>query len=98
MTGRKIEWLLLATAAAVLPRDKTAATLTQLGREMRKAEAGHVAVFMLVLLLAGCALLQGWLDAAAWLSLFNILINGYPVMLQRYNRIKLADLIRTGTV
>jgi hypothetical protein len=24
---------------------------------------------------------------------FNILINGYPIMLQRYNRIKLQELI-----
>ena len=24
--------------------------------------------------------------------LFNILINGYPIMLQRYNRIKLQEL------
>jgi len=26
--------------------------------------------------------------------LFNILINGYPIMLQRYNRIKLQELIQ----
>lgn len=24
---------------------------------------------------------------------FNVIINGYPVMLQRYNRIKLQELI-----
>ncbi len=81
-----------------LPRDRTLAALHQLDRAMREAETGHAIVFMLVLLLAGWALLQGWLDAAAWLTLFNVLINGYPVMLQRYNRIKLMDLIRTATV
>ena len=29
-------------------------------------------------------------DAAAWTLLFNVLINAYPVMLQRYNRGRLA--------
>jgi Glycosyl-4,4'-diaponeurosporenoate acyltransferase len=28
-----------------------------------------------------------------WTLLFNILINGYPIMLQRYNRIKLLEFI-----
>ncbi|MEZ5269811.1 MAG: hypothetical protein R2789_15000 [Microthrixaceae bacterium] len=28
----------------------------------------------------------GWWSAAGWIALFNVLVNGYPVMLQRYNR------------
>jgi hypothetical protein len=27
------------------------------------------------------------------MALFNLIINGYPIMLQRYNRIKLQELI-----
>jgi hypothetical protein len=60
---------------------------------MRKAETGHALIFVLVLLFVGYGLLKGWLDAVAWTLLFNILINGYPIMLQRYNRIKLRELI-----
>jgi hypothetical protein len=46
-----------------------------------------------VILMAGYALLQGWWDTFGWLLLFNILINAYPVMLQRYNRAKLQPLL-----
>jgi len=40
------------------------------------------------------ALLMRWFDAAAWLMAFNILGNGYPVMLQRYNRLRVEKLVR----
>ena len=75
------------------PKDKTVPALRTLDTEMRKAETGHVLIFVVMLLFVGYALLQGWLDAVAWLLLFNILINGYPIMLQRYNRIKLQELV-----
>jgi len=76
------------------PKEKTALTLQSLLGEMQKAETGHALIFVLVLLFVGYALLQGWLDAVAWMLLFNILVNGYPIMLQRYNRIKLQELIQ----
>ncbi len=75
-----------------LPKDKTATALRNLDNEMRKAETGHVIILGIMLLLTCYPLLQGWLDAVAWIVFFNILINGYPIMLQRYNRIKLATL------
>jgi hypothetical protein len=75
------------------PKDRTVPALRMLDSEMRKAETGHVLIFMIMLLFAGYALLQGWLDAVAWMLVFNILINGYPIMLQRYNRIMLQELI-----
>jgi hypothetical protein len=62
---------------------------------MRKAETGHVFIFMLVLLFIGYALLRGWFDAVRWMLAFNVIINGYPIMLQRYNRIKLQELIQS---
>ena len=76
-----------------LPKEKTVPALRALESEMRKAETGHVLIFVLILVLAGYFLLHGPLDAAAWLLLFNIPINGYPIMLQRYNRIKLQERI-----
>jgi hypothetical protein len=75
------------------PKDETVPALRLLENEMRKAETGHVLIFVVMLLFVGYALLQGWFDAAVWLLLFDILINGYPIMLQRYNRIKLQELI-----
>jgi hypothetical protein len=32
------------------------------------------------------AVSQGWWVAAVWTFVFDVLVNGYPVMLQRYNR------------
>lgn len=75
------------------PAQKTALTLRNLENEMRKAETSHLAIFFMVLVLVIYALFKGWFDAAAWLLLFNILFNGYPVLLQRYNRIKIQELI-----
>jgi hypothetical protein len=76
------------------PQERTLSALLSLEGEMRRAETAHVLIFLLVLLYAGYLLLNGWLDAAAWTLLCNVLINGYPIMLQRYNRIKLQGLIR----
>lgn len=80
------------------PKEKTVSALQQLDLEMRKAETGHVLIFLLMSLFIIYALVRGWLDAAGWMLLFNMLINGYPVMLQRYNRIKLQGLIRSQGV
>lgn len=59
---------------------------------MRTAEADHVVMFLVTLLPIGHALVRGWWDAAAWTLLFDVLINAYPVMLQRYNRGRLVSL------
>ena len=75
------------------PKEKTVSALLGLLNEMRKAETGHALIFVLVLLFVGYGLLNGWLDAVVWMLLFDVLINGYPIMLQRYNRIKLQELI-----
>src|SRR5512137_1806516 len=76
------------------PKDKTITALQHLDHEMRKAEAGHVFVFLLMLVFISYALLNAWFDAVGWMLAFNVLINGYPIMLQRYNRIMLQDLIQ----
>lgn len=75
------------------PKDKTVPALRTLDIEMRKAETGHALILVVMLLFVGYALFRGYFDAVAWLLLFNILINGYPIMLQRYNRIMLQKLV-----
>jgi len=75
------------------PKDRTTAALRHFEDEMRKAETGHVYIFVLMLVFISAALLRGWFDAVGWMLVFNVIINGYPVMLQRYNRIKLQELI-----
>lgn len=76
------------------PAEKTVPALLLLEGKMRNAETMHVLIFLLMFLFIGYALFQGWLDAVGWLLLFNCLLNVYPVMLQRYNRIRLQALIQ----
>jgi hypothetical protein len=104
-TGRVYEWLGVRLVKKILrrgplailsptlrfPEEKTVAGLEKLENEMRNAETIHLYVFIFILLLTGFALLNGWLDAVGWLSLFNILFNIYPIMLQRYNRIRMQE-------
>ena len=68
--------------------------LEELTQGMRSAEAAHAVLFVTVTAVSGVALLLRWFDAAAWLMLINILSNGYPVMLQRYNRLRAERLLR----
>ena len=77
-----------------MPTDKNIPALQHLEHQMQRAEAGHVVIFVLMLLFTGYALLRGWLDAVGWMVAFNVMINGYPIMLQRYNRVKLQGLIQ----
>ena len=42
-------------------------------------EAGHLVIFVVIAGITLWTLVSGWWDAAAWLLLFNVLHNGYPV-------------------
>lgn len=67
--------------------------LPKLENELRKAEAGHLTIFLVILLFSGMAMVRGWFDAAGWLLLFAVILNAYPIMLQRYNRIRLHRIL-----
>jgi hypothetical protein len=70
-----------------LPKDNATAALWQLDQLMRRAEAIHVFSFLAICSVIGYSVLRKRLDAAGWLLLFNSMLNVYPIMLQRYNRI-----------
>lgn len=73
-----------------LPAEPTPANLAVLDARMRQAEAIHEILLVVTLAVAVGAAVRGWWAAAGWLLLFNALFNGYPAMLQRYNRALLA--------
>ncbi len=58
--------------------------------EIRAAEAGHAIAFGIVLALSLVALLRGHAAGAAWLAALDIPTNLYPVLLQRWHRVRLA--------
>lgn len=58
----------------------------------RGAEICHAATFVLASLVMLIYLAAGNISAAAWILVFNILLNGYPVMLQRTHRWRIQQL------
>jgi hypothetical protein len=60
------------------------------------AEVCHGATFMLASLVALLLLTVGKFPEAMWIVAFNMLLNGYPVMLQRANRWRVQQ-IRAST-
>jgi hypothetical protein len=73
-----------------LPTARTPERLAGLDQRMRDAEASHFVLLVLMLGVAGHAAARGWWSAAGWTVLFDLVLNGYPVMLQRYNRALLS--------
>jgi len=56
-------------------------------------EAVHGAMFLAIQMLALYAAARSPYDAAVYLTACDVLINFYPVILQRYNRFRLAKVI-----
>ena len=73
-----------------LRRGAKTVSLEALAADMRSAEVSHAAAFVLVCLFTVFVLATGRWLAALWLVVCNIFINAYPVMLQRYNRQRIA--------
>lgn len=69
-----------------LPAERTRDQLVELDRHMCEAEASHAILLVATLPVAVHAGVRGWWPAAVATLAFDIAINGYPVVLQRYNR------------
>ena len=72
-----------------MPTERTREQLARLDQRMRDAEASHAILFVVTLPVVVHAAVRGWWVAATCTLLFDVLVNGYPVMLQRYNRARL---------
>jgi hypothetical protein len=72
-----------------LPAEPTPERIALLDQRMRDAEAAHAILFVLTLGVVAHALARGWWAAAVATAVFDVAVNGYPVMLQRYNRARL---------
>ena len=69
-----------------LPTEMTTDRLAHLEQRMCDAEASHTILLVATFGVAALEAAVGNWSAAAWVAVFNLLLNGYPVMLQRYNR------------
>ena len=89
---RLVKWLLRRGPLSLfnpdlhLPSERSPERLAYLDQRMRDAEASHFILLVATLVVVAHAAARGWWVAAGLSLLFDILMNGYPVMLQRYNR------------
>ena len=75
-----------------LPPQRDPASLDRLQRKMRDAEASHAVLFVAGLATAAVLGGLGHSVGATWVIVFDVLLNGCPMMLQRYNRALLARM------
>ncbi len=69
-----------------LPTERTPERLAHLDQRMRDAESSHTVLVLVTLALAAYQAAVGRWASAGWILVFNLAMNVYPVMLQRYNR------------
>jgi hypothetical protein len=67
--------------------------LPRIELETRFGEAAHLLVFALSLAYPVYAVTQGWVSSALWLVFFNVVLPAPCIMLQRYNRPRIAALL-----
>jgi hypothetical protein len=89
---RLVTWRPLTVLSPTIQLDRRRASLSTLECEMKKAEAGHLIVFFMMVIFCMYALANLWFVAAIWIMLWNVVLNGYPVLLQRYNRARLIRI------
>ncbi|UYQ95661.1 hypothetical protein MKQ68_11160 [Chitinophaga horti] len=68
------------------PVKKDLDALTRLHYHTKQSEVGHLVIFIIVLGITGYVSFVFGIVGAIWLIITNILLNLYPVFLQRYNR------------
>ena len=89
---RLVKWLLRRGPIAVfnpglhVPTERSSQRLAELEQRMKDAEASHLVLLVATLGAVINAAARRWCLAAGLTLLFDVVMNGYPVMLQRYNR------------
>jgi hypothetical protein len=84
-------WVRRLDAKHRLITDKRSAQLWL--EETRRGERSHLVLLLMGLLTAAYAAHIDWQGWAAGLLVSNIVFNGYPVLLQRYNRCRIERLL-----
>lgn len=75
------------------PVEKNLKALMHLEYRTRQSELGHLIIFFIVLAFNIYVAVQFGIGESLWLLVLNILLNLYPIFLQRYNRPRLQRVI-----
>lgn len=76
------------------PVKRNVATIQQMEYKTRQSEMGHGIIFLMVLVLTLIVAIQEGIIQALWLFFLNIVLNAYPMAVQRYNRPRLLRIIK----
>ncbi|WP_146153618.1 glycosyl-4,4'-diaponeurosporenoate acyltransferase CrtO family protein [Adhaeribacter arboris] len=92
-------WLLVISGWEKLsqknnPVRKTLPALQQFERATRVSEFGHSVIAIIIFALTVFVCIKYSVKEAFWLILFNVLLNIYPILVQRYNRPRLRRLVQ----
>lgn len=83
----------LAVLASIRFKGKRA-LLDYLYKETLWGEAMHLSMFLVISVLSLYVLFRRWYEMVVYLMVCNIILNFYPVILQRYNRFRLEKVIQ----
>jgi hypothetical protein len=75
------------------PVKKNLDTLKQLEYRTRQSEFGHLIIFFVVLIFNFVVAFRYGIIQSLWLFFLNIVLNVYPIVVQRYNRPRLQNII-----
>ena len=75
------------------PIEKNTSVLMNLHYQTKKSELGHLIILVIVLGFNVFVALKFGALKSLWLLIFNILLNLYPIFLQRYNRPRIERAI-----
>lgn len=76
------------------PIGKNPQTLQQLHYNTKQSELGHLIIFIIVLGFNVFVAIEYGFNKSIWLLALNIMLNLYPILLQRYNRPRIERAIK----
>lgn len=76
------------------PIEKNTAALMNLHHQTKKSELGHLIILIIVLGFTLFVAVKLSMMQSLWLMILNVLLNLYPVILQRYNRPRIQRAIQ----
>lgn len=69
-------------------------SLASLAYATKQSEFGHLVIFIIVMLFTGFMAVKFGIANSLWLLVLNVLLNAYPIFVQRYNRPKFERLLK----
>lgn len=88
----KIGWEKMRQQQTPIKKDLRAFQVYE--RASRVAEVGHLVIGGIILIITAYVILVYSIKDALWLILFNLFLNIYPILLQRYTRPRLQRMIK----